>query len=74
MHYTSPKLLPAPSEHAPPSQCSAAAKPIQAQRLNISDQIGEPSQKDKLTFANLAHQFETGLNRCHPEMEMETVL
>lgn len=31
--------------------------------LKISGQIGEPGQKDRLTFSNLAHQIENGLNK-----------
>jgi len=31
--------------------------------FKISGQIGEPGQKDKLTFSSLAHQIEHGLSR-----------
>lgn len=37
--------------------------------FKISGQIGEPGQKDKLTFSSLAHQIETGLNKKVPEYE-----
>lgn len=38
--------------------------------VKISGQIGEPGQKDKLSFSSLAHQIEIGLNRGYPEMEI----
>lgn len=38
--------------------------------FKISGQIGEPGQKDKLTFSSLAHQIETGLNKKVPEYEI----
>lgn len=38
--------------------------------FKISGQIGEPGQKDKLTFSSLAHQIENGLIRGYPEIEI----
>lgn len=38
--------------------------------FKISGQIGEPGQKDKLTFASLAKQIETGLSKGYPESEI----
>lgn len=38
--------------------------------FKISGQIGEPGQKEKLTFSSLAHQIENGLSRGYPECEM----
>lgn len=38
--------------------------------FRIAGQIGEPGQKDKLTFSSLAHQIETGLNKKVPEYEI----
>ena len=38
--------------------------------FKISGQIGEPGQKDKLTFSDLAHQIEAGLNKRVPEYEI----
>lgn len=36
----------------------------------ISGQIGEPGQKDRLTFSSLARQIENGLSKCYPESEI----
>lgn len=38
--------------------------------FKISGQIGEPGQKEKLTFSSLAHQIENGLSRGYPECEI----
>lgn len=38
--------------------------------FKISGQIGEPGQKDKLTFSSLAHQIEHGLSRGVSELEI----
>lgn len=38
--------------------------------FRITGQIGEPGQKDRLTFSSLAHQIETGLNKKVPEYEI----
>lgn len=38
--------------------------------FKISGQIGEPGQKDKLTFSSLAKQIESGLNKGYPESEI----
>ena len=38
--------------------------------LKISGQIGEPGQKDRLTFSSLARQIENGLSRGYPESEI----
>lgn len=38
--------------------------------FEISGQIGEPGQKEKLTFSSLAHQIENGLSRGYPECEI----
>lgn len=38
--------------------------------FKISGQIGEPGQKDKLTFSSLAHQIEQGINKGFPEIEI----
>lgn len=37
--------------------------------LKISGQIGEPGQKDRLTFSSLAHQIEHGLSKGFPDVE-----
>lgn len=38
--------------------------------FKISGQIGEPGQKDKLTFSSLAHQIEHGIGKGIPELEI----
>lgn len=38
--------------------------------LKIAGQIGEPGQKDKLTFSSLARQIEHGLSKGFPELEI----
>ena len=38
--------------------------------FKISGQIGEPDQKDKLTFSSLAHQIEQGISKGFPEIEI----
>ncbi len=38
--------------------------------FKISGQIGEPGQRDKLTFSSLAHQIEHGLSRGVSELEI----
>lgn len=38
--------------------------------FKISGQIGEPGQKDKLTFSSLAHQIENGLSRGYAEIDI----
>ena len=38
--------------------------------FKIAGQIGEPGQKDKLTFSSLARQIEHGLSQSFPELEI----
>lgn len=38
--------------------------------FKIAGQIGEPGQKDKLTFSSLARQIESGLSRGYPEHDI----
>lgn len=38
--------------------------------FKISGFIGEPGQRDRLTFSNLARQIESGLNKGYPEQEI----
>lgn len=59
----------APQVSMPPS-ASAQPSPYWRKDFKISGQIGEPGQKDKLTFSSLAHQIENGLNRGYPEIEI----
>ncbi|XP_068115048.1 uncharacterized protein [Hyperolius riggenbachi] len=45
--------------------------PLQwGREFKISGQIGQPSQKDKLTFSSLAHQIEQGISKGFPEIEI----
>ena len=41
-----------------------------AQGFKISGQIGEPGQKDRLTFSSLARQIEHGQSKGVPELEI----
>ena len=38
--------------------------------FKISGQIGEPGQKDRLTFSSLARQIESGFNKGYSELEI----
>lgn len=38
--------------------------------FKIAGQIGEPGQKDKLTFSSLARQIESGLSKGYPEPDI----
>ena len=38
--------------------------------FKISGQVGEPGQKDKLSFSSLAHQIEQGINKGYTEVEI----
>ncbi len=52
---------------------SASTRPVMPtwnREFKISGQIGEPGQKDKLTFSSLAHQIEHGLSRGFSELEV----
>lgn len=46
------------------------SQPLFWQReFKISGQIGEPGQRDKLSFSSLAHQIENGIKKNFPEHE-----
>ncbi len=52
---------------------SASTRPVMPtwnREFKISGQIGDPGQKDKLTFSSLAHQIEHGLSRGFSELEV----
>ena len=49
---------------------SNPAPPPWHKDFKISGQIGEPGQKDKLTFSSLARQIEHGLSKGFPELEI----
>lgn len=57
------------SQPLPPSAQSHAGS-YWRKDFKISGQIGEPGQRDKLTFSSLAHQIENGLSRGYPEIEI----
>lgn len=63
----------------PPAKSSTAVKSVPPappygnmwrKDFKISGQIGEPGQKDKLTFSSLARQIESGLSKDYPESEI----
>ncbi|XP_033181946.1 uncharacterized protein LOC117152876 [Anabas testudineus] len=41
-----------------------------SREFKISGQIGEPGQKEKLSFSSLAHQIEQGISKGFPEPEI----
>ena len=43
---------------------------LSRREFKISGQIGEPGQRDRLTFSSLAHQIENGLVKRHNEREV----
>lgn len=52
---------------------SASTRPVMStwsREFKISGQIGEPGQKDKLSFSSLAHQIEHGRSRGFSELEI----
>lgn len=56
-----------------PNMPQPSVRPVVAtwnREFKISGQIGEPGQKDKLTFSSLAHQIEHGLSRGFSELEI----
>lgn len=61
----------AKGDHVPAQQTSQPRLSLQwGREFKISGQIGEPGQKDKLTFSSLAHQIEQGINKGFPEIEV----
>ncbi|XP_078031531.1 uncharacterized protein LOC144467063 [Epinephelus lanceolatus] len=52
-------------------QLSQGRFPVQWSReFKISGQVGEPGQRDKLSFSSLAHQIEQGIKKGFPEAEI----
>lgn len=52
---------------------SASTRPVMSawsREFKISGQIGEPGQRDKLSFSSLAHQIEHGRSRGFSELEI----
>lgn len=62
----SPQVNIKPPFSAQPQQLT----PSWRKDFKVSGQIGEPGQKDKLTFSSLAHQIENGLHRGYPEIDI----
>ena len=69
-------LTETPLAQAPPSLNAATvtsamnAPPLFRKELRISGQIGEPNQKDRLSFTSLNHQIEAALLRGYNETEV----
>ena len=55
-----------PKQETNPITPSSLMK-LARQEFKISGQIGEPGQKDKLSFSSLAHQIENGRLKGHSE-------
>lgn len=54
-----------------PVYTAAAANTMQWRKdFKISGQIGEPGQKDRLTFSSLALQIKNGLTKGYPESDI----
>ena len=45
-------------------------KQVLRREFKINGQIGEPGQKDKLTFVSLVRQIESALSKGYPEAEV----
>ncbi|CAI5644958.1 unnamed protein product [Oreochromis niloticus] len=62
------------ANHSVPNSSVSSApqrpSPYWQKDFKISGQIGEPGQKDKLTFSSLAHQIENGLSRGYSELDI----
>ena len=66
-----------PSSQTPSSQTPAQAPAMQTasqvtlrREFKIAGQIGEPGQRDKLSFSSLIHQIQSGLDKKYPEKEI----
>lgn len=69
MHQLSKK----PNLQSTPVQRQATVPPdnsVWRKDFKIAGQIGEPGQKDKLTFSSLARQIESGINKGYHEEEI----
>ena len=68
-----------PSDSKPPSTAKedlvqkllATSALHTCRQFKISGQIGEPEQKDKISFSTLAHQIQTGLSQGYDESEID---
>ncbi len=66
---------PSKLENLEPSKTQPSATPTEMARLlrrefKVSGQIGEPGQKDRLSFTSLANQIETGLEKGYPDRDV----
>ena len=64
---------PAQTQSPPVSSTEATSAPAQItlkREFKISGQIGEPGQKDKLSYSSLLHQIQHGLEKKHSEKEI----
>ena len=59
-----------PTSQPPPRSVNSPAPHPWHKDFKIAGQIGEPGQKDKLTFSSLARQIEHGLSKGFPELEI----
>lgn len=59
-----------PTRQSPQSVVHSPAPHPWQKDFKIAGQIGEPGQKDKLTFSSLARQIEHGLSKGFPELEI----
>lgn len=64
---TSPVKYSTPVKTTPPAPPNGS---VWRKDFKISGQIGEPGQKDRLTFSSLARQIESGLSKDYPESEI----
>lgn len=59
------------SSHPSEKYCSKSTNSSMWRKdFKISGQIGEPGQKDRLTFSSLTRQIENGINKGYRESEM----
>ncbi|KAK6472741.1 hypothetical protein HHUSO_G27324 [Huso huso] len=58
------------SASATDSQANGPKLAMFKKDFKIIGQIGEPGQRDKLSFGTLAHQIESGLNKDYTEIEI----
>lgn len=73
MHDLMKTSMNSPASSSKPENNMAPAPPngsMWRKDFKISGQIGEPGQKDKLTFSSLAKQIESGLSKGYPESEI----
>ncbi len=65
-----PKLESTESSTTQPSATPTDVARLLRREFKISGQIGEPGQKDRLSFTSLANQIETGLGKSYPDRDI----